>query len=177
MSDSLSPHGLQHARLLCPPPSLTVCSNSYPLGQWCHPTSSSSVTPFSICLQYFPAPGSFPMSCVFTSSGQTIGASALATVFPLNIQGLFPLGLTGLVSLQSKGLSRVFSSTTQFEGISSLAFGLLFGLTLTSVHDYWKNHHLLISCLYAFISLLSPWEQSPSWGFKTTHKVVHICFP
>ena len=110
-SDSLGPHGLQHARLPCLSLSPKVCSNSCPLSQQCHPTISSSVIPFS-CPQSFPASGSFPMSQFFASGGQRIGASALASVFPMSIQGRFPLGLTGLISLLSKGLSGVFSSTT-----------------------------------------------------------------
>ena len=112
MSDSLWPHGLQHARLHCTSLSPRVCSNSCPLSQWCHPTISSSVLPFSSCLQSFPASGSFLMSWLFASGGQSIGASATATVLPMNIQGWFPLGWTGLISLQSKRLSRVFSNTT-----------------------------------------------------------------
>ena len=107
MSDSLQAHRLQHARLPCPSLSPGVCSNSCPWSHWCHPTISSSVVPFSSCLQSFPAPGSFPMSQLFTSGGQSIGASASASVLPVNIQGWFPLGLIGLISLQSKGLSRV----------------------------------------------------------------------
>jgi len=110
VSDSFWPYGLQHARLPCPSLSSRVCSNSCPLSQWCHPTISSSVIPFS-CLQSFPASGSFPVSQLFTSGGQRIGASASASVLPVNIQGWFPLGLTGLISLQSKRLWRVFSST------------------------------------------------------------------
>ena len=101
-------HGLQHARPPCPSPITGVYSNSSPLSQWCHPT----VSPFSSCPQSCLASGSFPMSQLFTSGGHSIGASASASVFPMNIQGWFPLGLTGFVSLQSKGLSRVFSSTT-----------------------------------------------------------------
>ena len=112
MSDSLWPHGLQQARLPYPPLSARVSSNSCPLSQWCRPTISSSVVPFSSCLQSFPASGSFPMSQLFTSGGQSIGASASALVLSMNIQDLFPLGLTSLISLQSKGLPRVFSSTT-----------------------------------------------------------------
>ena len=111
MSDSLWPRGLQHAQLPCPSSTPRVCSNSCPLSQWCHPTISSSVIPFS-CLQLFPASGSFPVSQLFASGGHNTGASALAPVLPMNIQGWFPLGLTGLISLQSKGLSRVFSDTT-----------------------------------------------------------------
>ena len=107
---SLWLHGLQHARLLCPPLSPRVCSNSCPLNQWCYVTISFSATPWSFCFQSFPASGSFPLSQLFTSGGQSIGASA--TVLPVNIQGWFPLGLIGLISMQSKGFSRVFSSPT-----------------------------------------------------------------
>ena len=111
MSDSLQPHDLQHTRPLCPSPTPGACSNSCPLSQWCYPAISSSVIPFSSCLQPFPASGSFPMSQFFTSGGQ-IGASAIASVLPMNIQDWFPLGWTIWISLQSKGLSRVFSNTT-----------------------------------------------------------------
>ena len=110
VSDSLQPHGLQYARLPCPSPSPGDCSNSCPLSQWCHPTISSSVIPFSSLLQSFPALGSFLMSQFFTLRDQTIGASALTSVLPMNFQGWFPLGLTNLI-LQFKGLSRVFIST------------------------------------------------------------------
>ena len=111
VSDSLQPHGLQHTRLLCPSPTLRACSNSCPLSRWCHSTISFSVIPFS-CLQSFPASVSFPMSQFFALGGQSIGVSASASVFPMNIQDWFPLGWTGWISLQSKGLSRVFSNTT-----------------------------------------------------------------
>ena len=121
MSDSLWPHGLQHARLPCPSPTPRVYSNSCPLSRWCHPTISSSVIPFSSHLQSFPASGSFQMSQFYTSGGKTIGASASASVLPVNIQDWFPSGWTGLISLQSKELLRVFSSTIaqkhQFFGI------------------------------------------------------------
>ena len=110
VSDSLRPHGLQHTRLPCPSLFTWVCSNSCPLSQWCHPTISSSVIPFSFCPQSFPVSGSFPMRQLFSLGDQSIGASA--SVLPMNIQGWFPLGLTGLISLQSKELSRLFSSTT-----------------------------------------------------------------
>ena len=96
----------------CPSPTPGVYSNSYSLSRWCHPTVSSSVVHFSFHLQYFPALGSFPMSQLFASGGQSIGASDTASVFPMNIQDWFPLGWTGWISLQSKGLSRVFSKTT-----------------------------------------------------------------
>ena len=111
MSDCLQPQGLQHARLPCPPLSPGVCSNSCPLCQGCHPTILSSVATFSFCLQALPASGSFPMSWLFSSGGQSIGASTSASALPKNIQGWFPSGLTGLISLLSKGFSRVFSST------------------------------------------------------------------
>ena len=101
---------------------------------------SSSVIPFSSCLQSFPASGSFLMSQLFASGGQTIGASASASVPPMNIQNLFPLGWTGLISLKSKGLSRVFSSTMVTESINSSALSLFYCPALTLVHDYWKNH-------------------------------------
>jgi len=107
VSKSLWPHGLQHAR----PPS-GVYANSCPLNQWCHPNISSSVIPFSSCLQSFPASGFFQMSRFFASGSQRIGVSAIGTVLPMNIQDWFPLGWTGWISLQSKGLSRVFSNTT-----------------------------------------------------------------
>ena len=112
MSDSLQPHGLLHARLPCPSPSPGTCSNSCPFSQWCHPAILSSVVPFSSCIQSFPASGSLPVNQLFASGGQNVGASASASVPPMNIQDWFPLGLTGLISLQSKGLSRVFSNST-----------------------------------------------------------------
>ena len=138
MSSSLQPLDLQHTRLPCPSPSPRVCSNSCPLSWWCHPTISSSATRFSSCPPSFPASESFPLSWLFTSSGQSFGASASASVLPRNIQGWLILGLTGLLSLQSKGLSRVFPSTTvqkhQF-------FSTQPPLSPTSVHDYWRDHH------------------------------------
>ena len=112
MSDSLQPRGLQHARLLCPSRTPGACSDSCPLSRWCHPTISSSVIPFSSCLQSFPASGCFPMSHFFASGGQSIRASASASVLPKKSQGWSPLEWTGWISLWSKGLSRVFSNTT-----------------------------------------------------------------
>ena len=112
MSDSLWPHGLQHARLPRPSPTPGACSSSCPFSRWCHPTNSSSVTPFSSSLQSFPVSGYFQMSQFLASGDQTIGASASTSILPMNIQDWFPLGLTGWISLQSKGLSRVFSNTT-----------------------------------------------------------------
>ena len=112
MSDSLWPHGLQHARPPCLSATPRVYSNSCPLSQWCHPTTSSSVVPSFSCLQSFPISGSFQMSQFFASGGQSIRVSASASVLPMNIQDWFPLEWTGLISLQSKGLSRVLSNTT-----------------------------------------------------------------
>ena len=112
MSDSLWPHGLQHARPPCPSSTPGVYSNSYPLSWWCHPAISSSVVLFSSCLQSFPASWSCPMSQVFASGGQIIGVSASTSVLPTNTQDWSPLGWNGWISLQSKGLSRVFSNTT-----------------------------------------------------------------
>ena len=137
MSDSLQPYGLQHARLPCPSPTPGVYPDSYPLSQWCHPTISSSVIPFSSHLQSLPASGSFPVSQFFTSGGQSIGVSASTSVLPMNIQDWSPLEWTGWISLLSKGLSRVFP-TLQFKSINSSALSFLFGPTLTSIYDYWN---------------------------------------
>ena len=140
VSDAV-PHGLQHASRPCPSPTPKDCSNSCPSSRWCHPTISSSVIPFfSSHLQSFPATGSFHISQLFTSSGQSIGGSASASVLPMNIQDWFPLGLTGWNSLQSKGLSRVFSLTPQSKSINCSVLSFLYSPTLTSIHDYWKNH-------------------------------------
>ena len=109
---TLWPHGLQHARLPCSSPTPGACSHSCPWSWWCHPTISSSVIPFSSCLQSFPAWGCFPMTQLFASDGQNTGALASASVLPKNIQDWFPLGWTGWMSFQSKGLSKVFSDTT-----------------------------------------------------------------
>ena len=134
MSDYLWPHGLQHTMPPCPSPSPGACSNSCALSLWCHPTISSSVIPFSSCPQSFPASGSFPMSQFFASGGQSIGVSASASVFPMNIQDWSPLGWTAWISLQAKGPSRVFSSTKlwkhQFLG-AQLSF--------------WSNSHLYMT--------------------------------
>ena len=131
VSDSSWPDGLQCARPPCPSPIPRVYSNSCPLSQWCHPTISSSVVPFSSCLQSFPASGSFPMSQFFASCGQSIGVSASASVFPMNIQDWSTLGWTGWISLQSKWLSRAFSSTTVWKD-------QCFGAQLS----FWSNSHI-----------------------------------
>ena len=137
MSNSLQPHGLQHARPPCPSPTPRACSNSCRSSWWCHPNILSSVILFSSCFRSFPASRSFQMSQFFTSGGQRIRVSASASVLPMNIQDWFPLGLAGLISLLTKGLSRV-SIAPQFKSINSLALSLLYDPTLTSIHDYWK---------------------------------------
>ena len=136
----VGPHGPQHTRPPWPSPTPGVHSNLCPSSLWCHPAISSSVVPFSSCLQSFPASGSFPMSQFFTSGGQRIGVSASASFPPKKSQGWSPSEWTGWISLQSKGLSRVFSNTAvqkhQFFGTH------LYSPTLTSIHDHWKNHSL-----------------------------------
>ena len=139
VSDSLWPHGLPHARLPCLSPTPRVCSSTCPLSWWCHPTISSSVVPFSSCLQSSPASGSFPVSQFFTSGNQSIGASASASVLLMNIQDWFFLGLIGLISFCPRG-SQESSLTPQFKSINSSVLSLVYGPNLTSIHDYWKNH-------------------------------------
>ena len=141
VSNSLRPHGLQHARPSCPLPTPGVYSNSYPLSWWCRPAISSSVPPFSFSLQSFQVSGSFPMSQFFASGGQSIGVSALASVLPMNIQDWFSVGWTGWISLQSKGLSESFSS------LWWLAIGR--PLRLMLLHCSAHSGHL---------------EGSPAWG-------------
>ena len=138
VSDSLQPHGLQHPRPPCPSPTPGAYSNSCPLSQWYHPTVSSSVVPFSSCLQSFPASGSFPTSQFFTSGGQSIGVSASASVLPMNIQDLFPLQWIGSPCCPRD--SQESSPTQQFKSINSSVLSFLYSPTLTSVCDYWKKH-------------------------------------
>ena len=137
MSDSLQPHGLQHARPPCPSPTPRTSSNSCQLSWWCHPTISSSIVLFSFCPQSFSASGSFQMSQLFTSGGQIIGVSASTLVLPMNIQDWFPLGWTGWISLQSKGLSRVSSTTTDQK------------------HQFFSTHIVLLFLVFKGISVLS----------------------
>ena len=137
MCNSLPTRGLQHTRLLCPSLSPGVYPNSRPLSRWCYPTISSSVNPFSSCLQSFPA--SVFSNEFFTSGIQSIGVLASVSVLPMNIQGWFPFGLTGLIYLLCKGLSKVFSNITvrkhRFFNTQSIP-----DPTRTALHDYWKNH-------------------------------------
>ena len=141
VSYSLWHYEPHHVRPSCPSPTPGVHPNTCPLCRWCHPTISSSVVHFSSCLQCFPASGSFQMSQLFASGVQSIGVSASISVLPMNIQDWSPLGWTGWISLQSKELSRIFSNTT-VQSINSLVLSFLYSPTLTSIHDYWKNHSL-----------------------------------
>ena len=138
--DSLRPHESQQARPPCPSPTPGVHSDSCPSSRWCHAAISSSVVPFS-CPQSLSASGFFAMSQLFAWGGQNTGASALASFLPKNTQGWSPSEWTVWISLQSKGLSRVFS-TPQFKSINSSVLSLLHSPTLTSIHDHWKNHSL-----------------------------------
>ena len=141
VSNSLWPHGLQHARPSCPSPTPGVSWNSCPLSQWCHPTISSSVVPISSCLQSLPEAWSFQMTQFFASGGQSIGASALASVLPMNIQDWFPWDWM-VWSPCSPRDSQESSPTPQFKSINSSALSFLHSPTLTSIHDHWKNHSL-----------------------------------
>ena len=153
MSHSLRPHGLQHTRPPCPSPIPRGGSNSRPLSRWCHLTISSSVVPFSSCLQSFPALGSFPMTQFLASGGQSIAASA--SVLPGNIQDWFPLGWTGWISLQSKGDSRVFSNTTVQK--HQFFSAQLSSQSNSHIHtDYWKNHSLKLNIQKTKIMASSP---------------------
>ena len=149
MSNSLRPHGLQHTRLPCPSPIPGAYSNSCISSWWCHPAISSSVIPFSSCLQSFPALRSFPVNRLFASGSQSIGASASALVLPMNIQDWSPLGWTGLISLQSKGLSRVFSSTTVQKHQS---FGTQPSLWVQLLHQYMTTGKIIALTIWTFVS-------------------------
>ena len=140
MSDSLRPHEPQHARPPYPSPASRDHPNPCLLNQWCHPTISSSVVPFS-CPQSLQASVSFQMSQLFISGGQSIGVSASTSVLPINTQHWSPLGWAGWIFLQSKD-SQESSPTPQFKSINSSALSLLHSPTLTSIHDHWKNHSL-----------------------------------
>ena len=144
-SNSLWPHGLQHARLCCPTPSPGACSNSCPSSWWCHPIILSFVIPFSSWLQSFPVSGSFTMSWLFASGGQSIETSDSASIPPVNIQDWFPLGLTGLISLKSKGFSRVFFNTT----VQKHQF-------FSAQTSLWSNSHIR-TWLLVFPAVIKPW--------------------
>ena len=156
MSDSLQPHGLQHARPPCLSPTPRVYSNSLPLNWWCHPTISSSVIPFSSHLQSFPASGFFQMSHFFASGGQGIGVSASASVLPMNIQDWYPLGWTGWISSQPKRLSRVFSNTT------------------VQKHQFFGTQ-LKLPCLWDYLAGILEWDSSSRESvFPTKGSKVHL---
>ena len=142
VSDSLRPHASQHARPPCPSPTPRVYSNSCPSSRWCHPAISSSVVPFSSFPQSLPASGSFPMSQLFTSGGQSNGVSALASVPPMNTQDWSSLGWTKVESPCSPRDSQESSPTPQFKSINFSVPSFLHSPTLTSIHDHWKNHSL-----------------------------------
>ena len=164
MSDSLQPHGVQHARLPCPLPTLEAYSNSCPLSWWCRPTISSFVVSFTSCLQSFPASGSFPMSQFFASGGPSTGASASESFLPVNIQDWFPLGWTGWVSLQSRGLSRVFSNTTvQKHQLFGTQFSLgsraaMYGYTYCTLQSPGSTIHILRRWIASHLPELSPYH-------------------
>ena len=177
MSDFLGTHKLQHASLPCPSPTPGACSTSCPLRWLCHSTISSSVVPFSSCLQSFPASGSFPVSQFLASGDQSTGVSASASVLPVNIQDWFPLGWTGWISLQSKGLSRVFSNTTvlwrsAFFIVQLSHSYITTGITISLTRQTFvgKVTSLLLNMLSRFViaflprskRLLISWLQSPS---------------
>ena len=146
VSDSLWPHELQHARLPCHLLSPGVCSNSCLLSRWCHPTISSSIVPF-FCLQSFPASGSFPVSWLFISDDQSIGASASASVLPVNIQGWFPLVLTGWISLLSKGLLSLF----QHHSSKASIFWCLAFLMVQLSHPYMTTGKTIALIRWTFV--------------------------
>ena len=139
MSDSLQPHGLQHTRVCCSSPTPGAWANSCPSSWWFNPTFSSSVILFSFCLQSFPITGCFLMSLFFTSVGQSIGGSISALVLPMNIQDWFPLGWPG-GSPCSPRHSQQTCPTPEFKTISCSSLTILYGATVTSIHDNWKNH-------------------------------------
>ena len=155
MSNSLRPHGMQHARLPCPSLSPGVFSDSYPLSWWCHLTISSSVIHSFFCPKSFTVSMSFPMSWLFASGGQSIGASVSASVLPVSIQDWFPLGLTGLISLQSKGFSRVFFNTT-------VQKHWFFG----AQPSLWSNYHIHTQLL----------EKPYLWPYKPLWAKWYFCF-
>ena len=164
-----------------------LCPNSCSLSQWCHPTILSSVTLFSFCLQSFPASESFPVSRLFSSGGQSFGASASASVLPMNIQGWFPLGLTCLISLMSKGLARVFSSTTVLSEWKSLGHVRLFTtpwallsstiswslLKFMFIESVMLSNHLILCCPFFFLPSIFPSLTVFQW-VDSSHQVAKV---
>ena len=154
VSDSLQSHGLQHARLPCPSPTPSACSNTCPSSWWCHPTISSSVVPFSSCLPFFPASGSFLVSQFFTSGGQSIEALASASVLPMNIQNWFPLRLTGLTSLQSKESSQLKSLLQHHSSKVSVLWRSTFFMVQLS-HSYMTTGKTIALTRWTFVGNVS----------------------
>ena len=185
VSDSIGPHESQHARPPCPSPTPVVYPNSCPSSWWCHPTISSSVVPFSSFPQSFPASGSFQMSQLFASGGQSVGVSASASVLPMNTQDWSPLGWTGWIFLQSKGLSRVFSNTPvqkhQFFSAQLSFFFLLFFFktwnTVLVLPNIKTNPPQVYMCSPSWALLPPPSPHHPSGSSQCTspkHRV--SCF-
>ena len=174
MFNSLPPHELQHARLPCPLLSPGVCSNSSALSWWCHPIISFSVAPFSSCLQSFPASGSLPISWLFTSGSQTIGASASASAsfLSMNIQDWFPLELTGLVFFLSKGLSTVFSSTTKASFLERSTF---FMVQLSHLYMT-TGKTIALSMTFCYYSFLPNNSISFTFGFVAINIFISLVF-
>ena len=172
MSGSLWLHGLPNTQLLCPPLSPWVCSNSYPFSQWYYPSISSSVAPFSSCLQSFPASGSLPISWLFTSGSQTIGASASASFLSTNIQDWFPLELTGLVFFLSKGLSTVFSSTTKASFLERSTF---FMVQLSHLYMT-TGKTIALSMTFCYYSFLPNNSISFTFGFVAINIFISLVF-
>ena len=148
MSYSLQPHRLKHTKLTCPSLSPRVCSNSCPLNWWCYATLSSSATLFSFCLQSFPESGSFPMSWLFSSGGQNIGAWASASVPPMNIQGWFPVGLTWFSLLAVQETLQQCSPAPQFESINSLMLSILY--SISHIHTWLLEETIALS-IWTFV--------------------------
>ena len=159
MSDSLRPHGLQHARLSCPSPAAGACSDPCPSSRWCHPTISSSVIPFSSCLQSFPASGSFPMCQFFASGGQSIGASA--SDLPMNVQDCFPLGLTGLISLLA-----THSSTLAWRILWTEEPGGLLSIGSHRVRHDWSD----LACMHALEKEMATHSSILAWRISGTQE-------
>ena len=167
VADSLWPHKSQHTSPPCPSPTPGVYLNSCSLSRWCHPTISSSVIPFSSCLQSFPTSVSFQMSQLFASGGQSIGVLALTSVLPMNTQDWPPLRWTGWISLQSTGLSKV-SPSPQFKSINSLVLSFLYSPTLTSIHDIALTRRTFVG-MTSHTSCLSVLQhQAPCWSCLRT---------
>ena len=181
VSNSLQSHGLQHARICCPSPTPGACWNLCPSSRWCHPTISSSVVPSSACPKSFPASGTFQMSRLFASGGQSIGVSASISVLPMYTQDWSSLGCIGCISLQSKGLSRVFSNTTG-QNYQFFYTWLLNSSTLTSMHVLCFDNQLCptlcnpMDCSTLGFPFLHCLPDYGKWGSSPTSFIVNCYF-